>query len=502
MTADIIPTGKHAASSGHTPIVQFFVNVKILADANTQQAVILFGMLFTLIIWIISAISLLIACIFYITFLWHYIPGEDGGLAGYCKRKTERRLRNIVSVKVKNALAKENVKQTKGDSNFGKAGDGIQELKRQPTLPILDPLGDDKLPDMPIVSRQTTQTSLPPYSSEPPKHHDVFLPRPQRQPTIPDVSLDREQRNVPTRSTTQTSATSSASYSSNTPLIGSGQSMGQASPGRTYSPAPISRMASDSTMPYNRPSPMDRSATGSTQRSYRSGYGAAPGRERTPGPPSRQNTGMSDYESAGRSVRGPPMRQNTGTSDYQMFGRASPIPEMHPSTGYFDNQPSGRSTPGPPVRQNTGISAYQNNGRSTPNLPRSDSQNTTLPAQYPQRNPLFTPQPPQPSCAATRYIPYAPPTNIPPPPQPYRNFSTPNRLPPQNETFDPRSQPPPRAGTAPPPQHNTYDDSIYDSYGASDLPPLPRVRVPVRSATTDASGGGWDAQRQFGPGGF
>ena len=70
MKANLIPVGQHAASQGHTPIAQFFVNVQILADADKQQAVILFGMLFTLVIWVFTAFGLILACLFYVIFLW------------------------------------------------------------------------------------------------------------------------------------------------------------------------------------------------------------------------------------------------------------------------------------------------------------------------------------------------------------------------------------------------------------------------------------------------
>src|ERR1700712_3007296 len=85
-------------------LLGFFKNIGILAGQEHQQAVILSGMTFTLVIWIFGALSLILAMIFYVLFLWHYIPNADGGLSGYCERKINQRLSKIVSVKVNKAI--------------------------------------------------------------------------------------------------------------------------------------------------------------------------------------------------------------------------------------------------------------------------------------------------------------------------------------------------------------------------------------------------------------
>ena len=154
MKASLIPEGQHAASGGKSPIAQFFVNVRILADANNQQAAILFGMLFTLIIWAFAAFGLILACLFYVTFLWHHIPSLDGTLARYCRRKVDKRLAQIVGVKIKRAIERED-RQRNGDSISN------SRLKHQPTLPIVD---DDKH----ALSRQTTQSTLTQYKPQSP----------------------------------------------------------------------------------------------------------------------------------------------------------------------------------------------------------------------------------------------------------------------------------------------------------------------------------------------
>ncbi|MBN6743396.1 hypothetical protein JKG47_23645, partial [Acidithiobacillus sp. MC6.1] len=74
------------ASGVGSTILTFFKNIGILASEEHQQAVILSGMVFTLVIWIFAALSLIIALILYLLFLWHYIPNADGGLSGYCER--------------------------------------------------------------------------------------------------------------------------------------------------------------------------------------------------------------------------------------------------------------------------------------------------------------------------------------------------------------------------------------------------------------------------------
>lgn len=97
-------------------ILKFFKNIGILADKEKQQALILSGMVFTLVIWIFGALSLILAVLFYLLFLWHYIPDADGGLSGYCERKINTRLAQIVSVKVNKAIEEEERKRHKADA--------------------------------------------------------------------------------------------------------------------------------------------------------------------------------------------------------------------------------------------------------------------------------------------------------------------------------------------------------------------------------------------------
>ncbi|MCJ1387571.1 hypothetical protein MMC18_000414 [Xylographa bjoerkii] len=534
MQADLVPVGDHATSNGHNAFTQFFYNLMVLAKSNGEEAAVLFGMLFTLIIWVISAISLAVACVLYVMFLWHHIPSQDGGLRKYCKRKIDRRLQKVVSVKVNKALTKDNADQSKLNSKNSKAGDRPHELKRQPTLPMLDPSSDDKLPEMPILSRQGTQTSLPPYTTRPPTRNDSFPPELQRQPTVPDVSLNSTRPTAPSRSNTQYSGASDSSYASNAPLIGAANPMGYGPAGQKYPSETLSRMGSDRSIASGRPL-MNRSGTGNSQVSTRS-YTPAwqqpdPAQGRKPGPPSRQNTGFSDQQSYGRSSPAPPSRQNTGISNY---------PPIRQNTAFSNTQSYGRSSPAPPSRQNTGTSNYQHTGRSTPGLSPIDSQGRRKPTPpsltdsynrrpLPTQNPYgppqqafeMRPQPPPPIAKhpppASRFVPYNPSfaasstqseTAVPSPvaqnfssSPTHRNFSAPLRSARQPDYFSQKPLPPQRSGTAPLPQIATYDDSIYDSYGAEEEEAA-RPMPPPRAATTGPGAGNWQGQRQYRPGAY
>ncbi|TKA60741.1 hypothetical protein B0A55_10604, partial [Friedmanniomyces simplex] len=153
MKADLIPS-----HGQHSNVAQFFLNVKALAEKQEEQAVILFSMLFTLVIWVFSALSLLLATVFYITFLWHYIPQRDGRLSIYCRRKIDRRLEKIVEHKIKAAIQDEELKKQKAEKKAElkrmKTGETLASrqpaLIRQPTLPQLgnspEMVKEDKLP--------------------------------------------------------------------------------------------------------------------------------------------------------------------------------------------------------------------------------------------------------------------------------------------------------------------------------------------------------------------
>ncbi|GAD94738.1 conserved hypothetical protein [Paecilomyces variotii No. 5] len=213
MQLNLIPEGEHAAPKGTPPIEQFFINVKALAEKNDRQAVVLFGMLFTLIIWVISVLSLAVSVILYLIFLWHHIPTEDGSLRAYCRRKINTRLERIVKQKVNKALAKGVVLQDRKPTqpNVDAGGDMKPSF---PTLPPVPGLDSTRLP----LSRTTTQTTLPPYTSRPGTTAPDEKPGSLRQPTLPDFGLDN--KTPLTRTTTQGSSMDESSFMENSGIMG------------------------------------------------------------------------------------------------------------------------------------------------------------------------------------------------------------------------------------------------------------------------------------------
>lgn len=220
MTMDLLPGGQHVTHKvdDDTPgVVQFFDNVKILAEENNLRALVLFGMLFTLVIWVLSVIKLLLAIALYLIFLFHHIPSEDGTLSAYCRRKINNRLTRIVRTKVNKALAKGLTLQDRTPTNPNMG------IDRKPTLPMFD--DDDKAPAVATISRSTTQTTLPPYTSRP------GTAAPDRNPTLPDFATF--EKPPLSRSVTQNSA-----YSDAASLSGTTIASGYSPLDRQQSPAP------------------------------------------------------------------------------------------------------------------------------------------------------------------------------------------------------------------------------------------------------------------------
>lgn len=238
MQANLVPTGQHAATGSNSSIRQFFVNVQILAHSNREQAAILFGMLFTLIIWLFSVLSLILAVLFYVFFLWARIPSSDGSLAKYCRRKVDKRLSQIVGVKINKAIERENRQMLQTEAK----SDG-RSLKRQPTLPIL---GDDEE----ISLRHTSQGSSQPSGRD---GHEDRLPRPT----------------LPSRIASQMSTQSSISHGSGEPLMAAASAVGYDGAGRPYPSAPPSVLISERSYPPSKPG-LNRFHTQSSETSYRS----------------------------------------------------------------------------------------------------------------------------------------------------------------------------------------------------------------------------------------
>ncbi|EAS35817.3 uncharacterized protein CIMG_01171 [Coccidioides immitis RS] len=188
MELRLIPIGENAPSDGTPAVVQFFNNVEALAEKDKLQATILFAMLFTFVIWVLSILSLALSLIMYLLFLWHHIPSEDGSLTAYCRRKINTRLERIVKRKVDRALAKGLALQDRKRTDLET---GVETIKQQPTLPTFDYASSNlsSVPPMPGLSRQTTATTLPPYSRAPPSGSGGQFGM-DRQPTLPDMKWE------------------------------------------------------------------------------------------------------------------------------------------------------------------------------------------------------------------------------------------------------------------------------------------------------------------------
>ncbi len=456
MQADLVPVGEHAATKGHTPIVQFFVNVQILAGKEKEQAAILFGMLFTLIIWVFSALSLLLAVIFYIVFLWHHI--REGSLLKYCRRKIDTRLHQIVKKKVNKALDKEYKARTKQEDRDIKAGIFKEPAKRQPTLPILDTEESQKFAP---ISRQTTQTEISPFRSRTPSRNTSVAPSTlSREPTVPNVLAISGRPQPPSRMTTRSSQNSNASYADDTPLMGSAAAMDYNILDSRGGP---SRMDSDRALHSARPPP-GRSLTGSsqTQRTFNS----SPPRM---GPPIHTNTEMSRTTfNSSASRRGLPPHTNT-----DMSGRSTP--------GSFTSQQPQRK----PMPQNL---PYNNGGRppDPPGLGPRSTQEYEMQIQSVASRP--TEHPNKGGYVAFNPNPYNNPGSTPSSgPPSSRTFTQPQR-PPENDYFGSIARPAQQSGTAPIPQAATYGTNTNDGYGGAWQQPL-AGRAPCRSATADP---GWN----------
>ncbi|KAL8669902.1 MAG: hypothetical protein Q9168_005536 [Polycauliona sp. 1 TL-2023] len=418
MQADLLPADQHAAKDGRSNMSQFWANVGVLASHNREQAAILFGMLFTLVIWLISVISLLLACIFYLTFLWRHIPASDGSLARYCRRKVDSRLSKIVSKKVDKALARGERLRAQ-DSAKAFTGERPAHMKRQPTLPLVDE--DHHSLGPAHLSRQTTQTT---FSSGGLSRHETGRSNFDHQPTVPVVSPLNDRPEAPSRSTTQSTARTYDSYGSDAPLIGAAGAMGYAPPVRSFSrPTPPGSVSTQS-MSYEHPSAIRTAsaASRSTQQSYNTAYSSRPlpGRM-TPNGTSRNLT-----------------RQNTDTSD---------------QSSSMQYQQHNTTISRPPTRQ----------GRQTPAL--IIPYTSTPPIQEIE---MHTQPPPSVSSNGQQYIAYNPNVqNLSTTSSSARNFTTPNRPPPPMDDYFP-AQPSPiqRSGTAPPARRP----------GTAPLPPLPQQR--------------------------
>lgn len=269
-------------------------------------------MLFTLTIWIISAILLITAVILYFVFLWHYIPSADGTLSRYCRRKVDGRLAGIVSKTTRKALEKKEARRRKAERKALKNG----ETLTKPTLPDFDDKASIISTDT-FTSRTTlarTETSFTTTST----------PTLARAPTLPDVS-PMTGRPVPSRTTTQSSG---RSYASNAPLLSNSSSVGYVNASTPSLPMPSSEHSYFPSSPLDyRSAPPSRSMTGSTQRSF--GPGPSPGHGYNP---------LDGNAAQARPSIRPPIAQSRGTP--------SPAPSSLRRMDTFETINSNLSRPG------------------------------------------------------------------------------------------------------------------------------------------------------------
>jgi len=204
-------------------------------------------MLFTLVIWVISALSLIISCILYLVFLAHYI---DGNLSSYCRRKIDKRLEKIVGVKIQKALQKQADARKKAEDKVialekPSPGFGLDMKTKAHNVTVKD-LGYLDLP----LSRRTTETSI--TTTGQPAHRPTRQERLAQQQSCADSITGEIRPGAPTRTATQTSQATSIE-SDTRPLLHQAASMGQIPAIRT-----MSNQSSQSQLrqAYNKPLPM------------------------------------------------------------------------------------------------------------------------------------------------------------------------------------------------------------------------------------------------------
>ncbi|KAJ4313035.1 Potassium transporter [Fusarium piperis] len=195
--AKLTPTADNVGDS----ITGFFDKIKILAEEDYQQALILSGMCFTVVIWVFSALFLLAAVLFWVFFLYHWIPAADGGLSGYCERKVTKALMKIVTQTVNKALAREEANRLRAEFKAAKKNGEKPRVERTATLPTLPNIGPvSKTEPMPMLHRNDTMATLPPYTSRP------------GTPGGMEGSPVDAKRTIPSRTATAMSVASYASY--------------------------------------------------------------------------------------------------------------------------------------------------------------------------------------------------------------------------------------------------------------------------------------------------
>ncbi|KAI8931625.1 hypothetical protein NX059_011276 [Plenodomus lindquistii] len=323
MQASLLPVGDHA-SDERSGFEQFFVNIKVLVETgNKQETVIYFTMLFSLVIWVIAALGLIISALLYLFFLWHYIPRADGSLTAYCRRKLETRLERIVGKKIKKAIEKQDLQRRRDEERAIKKG-ALDPSQTRPTLPKLGGDDDDNSTVFSLqrTDTMTTNATLPPYSANAPNRSNSSVTvntmntnRSLAKPTLP--TLD-ERPSMGMRSDTQGTDYSTASYGSSAPMLGRAGDMGRDSPAP---PVPHLDQNSD----YFHEKKMQSYGSANKPFSPTSQGRASPAPSRGYGPPVDTTYSNSRYES---EYSASPSHHDGQGSQYAQSSR--PYPEFSP----------------------------------------------------------------------------------------------------------------------------------------------------------------------------
>ncbi|THY97225.1 hypothetical protein D6C80_05487 [Aureobasidium pullulans] len=441
MQADLIPTGDHAATQNRSSFEQFWVNVETLAEGNREQAVVLFTMLFTLVIWVISALCLIIAVVLYLVFLWHYIPQSDGRLSNYCRRKIDRRLEKVVGQKVKQALEEQEKKHAQNEAKAARKANSLPsrpQVGRKPTLPQVaaqtpDLGGESDLGLVRQGTRMTTKSSPTPLSNMqrqeslsgappalPPLHTytapastlqrqptlpDLNIAQPParthtappmemyRQPTLPDLNADKRPI-MPYRSDTEASAMSSATYASDASLLGNANDMGYSDSSAHYHTQPRPTFGRSTSYASGHMPPSFDGQLDHTGRPY-------PDRSATVGPQQLERWGHNELDES---------------LEYERA--LTPEPMLHPTTRYMSPYPEDM-----PSHQDS--------------FGYDDTQSNILPRQRPQQNFQL---PYTPLARMSSGLSFAS-RNTPEPETQSFEMTTQSRIVPMPEPYEQRSQP-------------------------------------------------------------
>ena len=454
--------------SDKSNIEQFWANLQHLFNENNFQALTMCAMLFTLIIWVISALSLLISLILYLVFLWHYIPQQDGRLKVYCRRKIDRRLEKIVEAKIKAAIEEEEKRTRKAEKRAEQKAEIVRKktgelpperpikFTRQPTLPVVpitpDPAKEDKLPEHALVRQGTSSTvsTLPLYSSRPPTRNDH--PRLESHPSQRSMHSARP---MPSRTVTQSSGFPTPNYEMDAPLL---DNVGFAGHEISRPPTAASRrQGSFSSLNGSMPT---RTMTQDSQGSQ-GPHHTFPQRPNMPPPgPMRSYTPMSRSDSPGpRQPLGPQVP----------FGSA---PTPPPGEMYYNQPPARQNTPDAygPMRQ--GSNASFNRPPPTSRQPTFGSVNSqetsisrpVLPTASMSFNRPFSPPP----AHAEQSLPY-PADSYEMTPRPYMS-----QTPAPVSTFAP--SPPPAASVG---GYRAFNPAVHSASST----PAPHQQMPQRSVT-------------------